>query len=350
MNNPELEGCDSPENPLTAFWPRKRKPGRPPKISNELLQQNRNELQFILEENWALIGWELQQAATPSDVREALRRIKGVRWRGLEIFSEAYRRETTFPQLEAARKRLQRLSTKVRDAQANWTKRKDSAGLGQSAFGSTFDPQKREELLPICQETEEALAQAKKTFDQLQHRWIQLERALRRREASFGQSELLDFIQSDRYTSSPLSFANAMAGLPALHWRQSMDRCLSFQDGASHGLTYRWFQVVADVMKHPAANPKEAIERIRARLLQAKGLDVKPLNALAENWHFLRCAIEAAFQGERQPEGALPYRIFAEYQRRFGCQSQMDILLAAREAITTAAYLKERSNQTQPKR
>jgi len=66
------------------------------------------------------------------------------------------------------------------------------------------------------------------------------------------------------------------------------------------------------------------------------------LNALAENWYFLRCSIETAFQGEGLRDEELPFRIFAEYQQRFGCQSELDILLAEKEVLTTRAYVKER--------
>jgi hypothetical protein len=121
-----------------------------------------------------------------------------------------------------------------------------------------------------------------------------------------------------------------------------MDRCLSFQDGASNGITYRRFQVVSDVMKHPATNAEEAIERMKARLLQSKGQNVESLNALAENWYFLRRAIETAFQTERHPIEALPYRIFAEYQRRSERQNRLDTLQAKREVLTRPAFLKER--------
>ncbi len=343
MENPELDGCDFSENLLTALSQPTRKPGRPPRISDELLRRHRDELLFVLEENWALIGWELQQAETTSDLRATLRRIQGINCRSLEVFSLDYRRETNWRQLEAACKRLQKVFGKLREAQPNWQKSKDSAELAQSALIMGCDAQKREALLPICEETKIALSQAVAKLYQLQNRLKRLQEAIERREASFAQSELLDFTQSDRYASTPLSFANAMAGLPDIHWRQSMDRCLGFRNGAWHGLTYRRFQIVAEVTKHRAASAEEVIERMKTRLLQAKGQDVKPLNALAENWYFLRRAIEAVFPASRPPEEALPYRIFAEYQRRIASQAPLDRLLAEKEIITTPAYVKERA-------
>lgn len=342
VSDPELDGCDSSKFLLTPFSPAKRRAGRPQRISNEVLQCARGELLFILEESWALIGWELQNADTTADIRAAFRRIKGINCSRLEPLRQEYRRETIFSQLQAARKRLQLVSGKLRQAHSNWKRCKDAADLAQLALRQIGDRQDRKELRLICQEAETALAQTDKVMMQLKSRSILLERVVQQREAAFAQSEVLDFIRSDRYASSPLSFANAMAGLPTVHWRQSMARCLSLEDGVSHGLNYRRFQVVADVMKHPAANADEAIERMKARLLQARGRDVKPLNALAENWHFLRSAIESVFQTERLHKEALPYRVYAEFQNRLSNQGAADILLAEKESITTPAFVKER--------
>lgn len=348
MKYPELGGCDFSANLLTASSQRKGKPGRPQKIPDEMLRCARGELLFALEQRWALIGWELQQAETPADIQAALLRIQGITCRNLELFCIEYPQETTFSQLQAVRKRFEEVSSNLRKAHSNWKKCKETAELAQSALSNTRDPQKSEELLPIRQGAEAELAQAHKTLNQLQTRWGRQETALRQRGAAFAQSELIAFIRSDRYASTPLDFANAMAGLPHIHWRQSMDRCLSFQDGASNGLIYRRFQIIANVLRHPAAYAEEAIQRMNARLVEARGQDVIPLNALAEGWYFLRCAIESVFNDEHQPKEALPYRIFAEYQRRSECQSPLDNLQAKKEVITTPAFVKERRRISTP--
>lgn len=332
------------ESLLTAFSEPTRKPGRPPRISDEALHRNRDELLFVLAENWALIGWELQQAVTPSDFRTTLRRIQGLYCRSLELFRLEYRRATTFSQLQAARVRLKRVSDKLREAQHEWEKHKSSVEAAESALATARDAQKRKELRAIYEESEIAATQASTKLSQCQQRLTGLQGALQRREAAFAQSELLDFIQSDRYTSTPLSFANAMAGLPAIRWRQSMARCINSEKAVLHGLTYGRFRFVVDALKHRGADLEEAVEGMKARLLQAKGEDVRRLNELAENWYYLRCSIESVFQAERPPAGALPYRVFAEYQRRIASQAPPDTLLAEKEIIVTPAYLKERSN------
>ena len=104
---------------------------------------------------------------------------------------------------------------------------------------------------------------------------------------------------------------------------------LVLNDEAHHA-----YRIRKDVLKQPVASAEEAVERMRVHLIQAKGRDVMPMNALAENWYFLRNAIESVYKGEYKPEEALPYRIFAEYQRRSECQVASDALLARREVIT----------------
>jgi hypothetical protein len=340
LNHRELSGYDFSENLLTASEP-KRKRGRPQNISDENLQWTRNELLFVLEENWALIGWELQRAETPSNIRAALRCIDGSP-RRLEPFCLEYHREATFSQLQAARKRFQNASGKLSEAQANLEQCQERSERAQSAQRAIGNAPKSDELRLFCREAESSLALATNAVLQLQADRTRIEETVRQRAAWFAQSELLEFIRSDRYRSTPLRFANAMAGLPAIRWRQSMDRCRGLKDGASHGVTYARFLIVEATLKHPAANAEEAIERLETRLLQASDHDVFACNALAENWYFLRRAIESVLKSKHQPDEAIPYRIFAEYQRRFRVRSALDILLAEREVITTPAYLKER--------
>ena len=307
-----------------------------------MLLHSRDELLFVLEDNWALVGWELQRAETNVELRKALRRAEGIRCRGLEIFCLDYRRETTFAQLQAARDWLQIVLGRLRQAQRDWEKCKNSVELAQSALNLESIGQKREVLCPSCEELETALARTYAKFSQLQIRLMRLQEVIRRREASFAQSQLLDFIESDRYASTPLNFANAMAGLPSIHWRQSMNRCQQFEDGSHERFTYRRFLIVTAVIKTSAKCADDAVERMRTRLVKAKSRDVVTLNGLAENWHFLRLAIRSVFEAERSEGEALPYRIFAEYQRRVRCQGPADILRAEREIITTPAYLKQR--------
>jgi hypothetical protein len=299
-------------------------------------------------ENWALVGWELHRAETPADIRSALELIKGINCRHLDAFRREPTTATTARGLRKLRKQSAELSLQRRKAHYSWVKCKESAERARTAIRSAQGPQASEELRTIGAGLDADLEVARATLHELEIRSGAIASDIEHREAWFAQSELLRFIGSDRYASTPLNFANAMAGLPVITWRQSMERCNRFQDGASLGWNYRQFLIVADVAKHLAANPEEAIEQMKACLRQAKGADVEPCNPLAKNWYFLRCAMESVFKAEHPPKEALPYRIFAEYQRRLAHRSQTDTVLAEREVITTPAFVKERRRLCTP--
>jgi hypothetical protein len=339
---PELGGYDLRKKLLTAFSKPKRKPGRPQIIPDETLRRSRDELQFVLEQNWALIGWELQQAENCSDIRAAFRRIEGIFCLRLEPFRLEYRHESTFPQMRTSCQRLQNAMRKLNEARSKWEKCKEANELAQAALKQVNNTPKSEDLSTICMETETAYECAHTTLIQLRDQVSQLEIVVQRHVASFAQSQLLDFIRSDRYASSPLNFANAMAGLPAVHWRQSMNRCLSFKYHAGHGIAYQQFRIVEAVFKGAKVSEGQAIDLMKMRLLRANARDVAPCNELAKNWYFLRCAIQSVFRIKDTPEAALSFRIFAEFQRRFHDQSTLDKLRAEQEIITTPQYLKER--------
>jgi hypothetical protein len=197
----------------------------------------------------------------------------------------------------------------------------------------------------MSEERKIALSKAYTNLNHRQSETMDLRKTIQRVETTFAQAEVLDFIRSDRYSSTPLNFANALAGLPHIHWRQSMTRRTRFEHGARHGLTYTQFLIVAKTLKHHSVSTEEATERMKTRLLKAKGNDVGLLNTLAENWYFLRSAIEAVVPGSHSPPQKLPYRIFEEYQRRIASRDALEIVRADKENMTTPAYVKWRAQQ-----
>ena len=48
---------------------------------------------------------------------------------------------------------------------------------------------------------------------------------LKNLEACYAEIEVFKLIQSRNYRLTPQTFANAMAGLPYIGWRQSLKRC-----------------------------------------------------------------------------------------------------------------------------
>jgi hypothetical protein len=72
---------------------------------------------------------------------------------------------------------------------------------------------------------QEGLAQLQSDTNRLTTEERDLDNKSMAQEAYVYASELLDFLQSGRYALNPQSVANALAGLPTMHWRQSLFRC-----------------------------------------------------------------------------------------------------------------------------
>lgn len=164
---------------------------------------------------------------------------------------------------------------------------------------------------------------------------IQLEERiedLRRREAHFSQSQLLNFILSKRYTFGPLTFAHAMAGLPYVTWRQSTARCLALIANPSVGLSFEMFQEVSRALANPPQTSIKAIEQVKAFLLLHKNKGKHSVGKLRADWYYLRSSIEAVYS-EKPLRKAIPYRVFAEYNRRSSLRTRYDQVMEDEEHL-----------------
>lgn len=83
-------GIDSEENcdkVLTQFSSTtKGRRGRPSEISDDELRRAFNDLQFVLEENWATVGWALRQAKKLENIPKVLSGIVGITCSRLDPF------------------------------------------------------------------------------------------------------------------------------------------------------------------------------------------------------------------------------------------------------------------------
>jgi hypothetical protein len=161
----------------------------------------------------------------------------------------------------------------------------------------------------------------------------ELRSKLDQQEAYFAQSQLLGFIQSGRRRSTPLNIAMAMAGAPFLSARVSCERCSSLNALAEPGHTYRMFLAIQAVLADPPGDVRESIEQMSDYLLAPKRAQLPHIAELRRSWYFLRCAIRSNRYDGRYPRGVLPFRIFAEYQRRVERQSQSDVFLASENPL-----------------
>jgi hypothetical protein len=94
---------------------------------------------------------------------------------------------------------------------------------------------------------------------------------------------------------------------------------------SSHGIVYQRFSIVAKVVAQPASSTEEVVQKMRAHLLDKATHKDFAYEELREFWYYLKCAIESV-RAKEPHSGALPYRIFASYQRRTSVRSALDML------------------------
>jgi hypothetical protein len=317
---------------LTDFSEKKRGPGRPEEIGDNALGRALAELNFVLEQNWALIGWELQRAKTIPDIRAAFKEIVGFNCAQLEPYRYEPTQRTTSKELRHLRRELADAheQSRTRANVLTETRRSaESASLTEAVESSATVAAVQASRSQLTKAYEEARV----AFEASQVHSMELLARLYQQEAHFVQSQLLEFTQSNRRRFQPLSIAMAMAGMPRLSARVSCERCSRLKDNVQPGLTYQMFQAVAAVFARPGATVSEASDSMKAYLLESGRKSQIHITELRRNWHFLGLAIETVCRAGPHPRGALPYRTFAEYQRRFECQNQAQVLLAEKNQL-----------------
>ena len=306
-------------NPLTGFEPELRKRGRPSPINETRLRSKLSELLGAFEYHWAEIGWELQRARTIAAVRKALQPIQNLR-SSVEAFLYEPTEKTSMKELRELRKMTAGLGVGLRKA---IPEEREAAEQLERILGALKDNGPDDQLQHLCEKRKRQHADASERVGELRSRLEASEQRVRRQEAYIAQSELLDFIGSKRYTLLPLSFANAMAGLPFISWRQSATRCGRTKAAQHFPLQYEMFQEVARTLARPPKTVEKAMEQAEKYLLTNKRQNQLSIQRLREEWYFFRVAIKKEYANKTE-RSALPFRVFAEYQRRTSTRSRYD--------------------------
>jgi hypothetical protein len=154
-------------------------------------------------------------------------------------------------------------------------------------------------------------------------------------EAYFCQSELLDFIGSGRYRPVPLNFANAMAGLPYMRWRQSFKRCQRISRSITETICYEQFKLIRHAINGLPISCEQFETNLRSILMNPdrQGGHNYAIHELKKNWYYVTRAIEAAIRFASTVD-ALPYRIIAAYSFYTMSKSAVDVLLEEEYRLT----------------
>lgn len=306
------------------------KRGRKKLIPDSHLEGWRDEFGYFLERHWYLIGYELQQAITTKQISAAF-----------SALPEPYRDRTKLfwrPYSRAGAPIEQRLTGRVYGAITKL------AQLGHRIEQESISSlNTAERALQIAKGTtqqrmvERRHASRTEAHDQLKLKRIDLEQQLRTLSehmteigAGFAQEELLNFILERRYKLKPLNFANAMAGLPYIAWRQSFKRCKAWKYRHAISIEYRELKLISAILRSDV-RAESLVERIRL-YLQRKfdRLGKAPKEAakqLKNRWYYLEQAIQSV-EKEQNPSEKVPFRIAAQYQLLFQTKTPADEILA----------------------
>jgi len=329
------------EVPISAFSStlmEKPKRGRRT-IPDNFLLGARNQWASLLEESWPEIGWPLLQirersTSTIDDVRKAFQPVKEKPYNsGL---ANAFYRETvetaTPAEVYRNRVRLGELQGEILRVQAKLTeiersKREIDAVL--KTAGPEYVDTVREEIT----RRQEALAQLQSDINRLTTEERGLDKKSMDQEAYVYASELLDFLQSGRYALNPQSVANALAGLPRMHWRQSHLRCSPMSLQQHPRPHYQVLKILLKLWSRRQGESKESlIEFFKTQLPKLpKKLDTRDF--LLENWRDLKLAIQECLSKEHE-NGEAPYVLTSIFMRNTRSQkSTLERMLAEQEKL-----------------
>jgi hypothetical protein len=181
-----------------------------------------------------------------------------------------------------------------------------------------------------CEIRDAALASAQTEYKQYFRHDRHLIDQLAEEEAYYAQQELLRFVLSGRYALIPINFANAMAGLPYMGWRQSFKRCLG-RECQTNGMAYRTFRIIRSAVSRSIDSSESVIDSVRTFLKTAKA-EADIIAELKKNWYYLRIAIDDSVANNHARD-ALAYRITAVYQKRSCSKTAVDLILEERERL-----------------
>lgn len=311
-------------------------PKRGPKFSldEDTLINRRDNLLGLIEADWGVFGWELKNAKSVSDVRNAFKLIDPGIQHHIQIVMRDTEAKKTRKELRQQQRRLLELEANPKTASREKERRerweKADAAL-QQARGTDREIEIR--LVVEARQREHSEAQANyeallRTIGESRTKYVDA-------QAYFAQAELLRFVRSRRYSFAPINLANAMAGLPEMGWRQSAKRCGRHKRKHGDTTSYWLFKLVRTVVEQ-GVRGSNLKETVRLKLERQRDDSDYRVQEVRKNWYHLRRAFDIVSEQKHHP-GALPYRIVAAYQCHFQSRSPLDLFLEEEEQLVASA-------------
>lgn len=335
--------------------------GRPPKISDEELIARRDLLAGLLSSRWAEFAWELLQARTADDVGKAFGLCADTFGQRRVLLWHQPLEASTVSEIAKTRSDLRTLSRELSQTRSQLRQTREQVKALEEASDDLSrriaearkdgDPRRLEEANRFEEAQSQVAGRLKQQLSRetetegkvaiLDQRQKHLASLLQDREAFFCQSEILRFLKAGKYHVTPVSLANACAGLPDIGWRQSFKRCQKVPDEGLPGMQYLVVQRIGEVLrrKHPNSTEEgEAVLREYVTHLPGEPEDIG--DYLRENWWYLRTALQQEWDLTRPR--SLPFRIAAAFSSAmFKPQSPYEKLLAEQERLPRPSRKRE---------
>ena len=305
--------------------------GRPTELDDGQIANRRDRLTQILAAAWGEIGWELQHVEKPQEIAAVLQPLANEREQVLEPFLR-------FSCVPVDEERMFDLRRQIKELNEPWRKAADAERSARESLATAkrgleqAQPANLEKIKSECERLE------KRAKDAIDHhaRFAQtsndLQGELAPLEAAFAQAQLLDFIMDDRYAFNPYNFARAMAALPYMRWRQSIERCRSKPPLATRGLWDYVFELIGRAIGKADKKSEEVFaQTLKAEIYQFSG-DAYIKEFLGDNWFFLHRAVQITC-AECTPLPRMPFRIMAIFAKQVHSQSGEDVALAEMEKL-----------------
>ncbi len=354
---------DSADLPDEWGRPRKRPRGRPAADKGQLWG-DREALVGLLSAMWGDIGWELLQAQTTADIRQALKPLTHEsRHHLIGHFVRDSSSEAKAAEVRASARTVGEKVKQRTEAQTNCNAIRSAFDEAQLAI-SQATPEQLMTIEPILRQRRAAFEAAEMNLKSAENEEKDAEAQLSDQEDGFAQNELLEFIHSGKYAHNPLKLANAMAGIRCHTWDgmrayagcwQSYARCSKLECAIWPNYQFQRFEIIESIWnrryKYPQLVPVQLFQQEIVKLPKIIESQAMPLpypttekerkerlngfirSHLMENFSDLRLAIEATFKAKPDPNRA-PFVIVSEFQRNLARPTTAaDRVLAALERI-----------------
>ncbi len=307
--------------------------GRPEEIDPGRLFGAREYLVGLLEATWHEVRSNLRTLKFPSDVPCAL-----VPWEQRKFHNyvvQTLLRPSDAPAglkaLREQRRQLRKINIATGDSQPSLEK---SVDLFERVFripATQYTENQQDVICDKIRERATALARAGTEYLDLQERQRDMEQHMMDREASFARAELVRFCRSNRYRLTPMSVANALAGLTFISWRQSVKRCRQLKRTAVKGQTYEIFEIVTRIVN---SNTRRSalVTHAEKFLRETRSNGWDGVAELRKTWYYFSRAIRTALD-EKIPRGRLPDFIASEYWKRKNNPGPVDSAFDMEESI-----------------